>query len=114
MKVKQLSDILPLMTNHKVGMKRVLVSKEETESDITQIAVTVLWAGEETDRHCHPSMEEFFLFRSGKLELTAGDETRICGKGDFVMVGCGEMHQLKAIEDTELLTIGCAIKNGNE
>lgn len=114
MKVKQLSDILPLMTNHKVGLKRVLVSKEETESDITQIAVTVLRAGEETDRHRHSSMEEFFFFHSGKLKLTVGDETRICGQGDFVMVGCGEMHQLKAIEDTELLTIGCAIKNGNE
>lgn len=114
MKIKRLSDILPQMTNHKVGLKRVLVSKEETASDITQIAVTVLRAGEETERHCHPTMEEFFFFRSGKLALTVEDETCVCGPGDFVMVGCGEMHELKAIEDTELLTIGCAVKNRNE
>lgn len=114
MKLKQLSDIIPQMTGHKVGLKRILVSKDETESDITQIAVTTLRAGEETDRHCHPSMEEFFFFLSGKLELTARYDTRVCGQGDFVMVGCGEMHQLKAIEDTKLLTIGCEIKDGNE
>lgn len=114
MNIKQLSDILPQMTSHKVGMKRVLVSKEETESDITQIAVTVLQAGEETERHCHQSMEEFFFFHSGKLQLTVGDETRVCEKGDFIIVRCGEMHQLKAIEDTELLTIGCAVNNKNE
>lgn len=114
MKIKRLSDILPQLTNHKVGLKRVLVSQEEMVSDITQIAVTVLRAGEETERHCHPTMEEFFFFQSGRLVLTVEEETRICGPGDFVMVGCGERHQLKAIEDTELLTIGCAIKDGKE
>lgn len=114
MKIKRLSDVLPQKTNHNVGLKRVLVSKEETVSDITQIAVTVLRAGEETEKHCHPTMEEFFFFHNGKLALTVEDESRICGAGDFVMVGCGEMHQLKAIEDTELLAIGCAIKDGKE
>lgn len=114
MKVKQLSAIIPQMTNHYVGLKRVLISKKETKSNITQIALTILRAGEETDRHCHPSMEEFFFFHSGKLELAVEDETCICVSGDFVMVGCGEMHQLKAIEDTELLTIGCAVNNKNE
>lgn len=114
MNIKRLSDIFPQITSHNVGLKQVLVSKEETESDITQIAVTVLRVGEETDRHRHPSMEEFFFFHSGKLELTVEDETCICVSGDFVMVGCGVMHQLKAIEDTELLTIGCAIKDGKE
>lgn len=114
MKIKQLSDIIPQMTAHKVGLKRVLVSKDETESDITQIAVTTLRVGEETDKHLHPSMEKYFLFIKGKLSLTVNDETRICMPGDFVIIRCGETHQLKAIDDTELLTIGCAIKDKNE
>lgn len=114
MKIKQLSAIIPQMTNHYVGLKRVLISKKETKSNITQIALTILRAGEETDRHCHLSMEEFFFFHSGRLELTVDSETRIYGQGDFIMVECGEMHQLKAIEDTELLTIGCAVNNKNE
>lgn len=114
MKIKQLSDIIPQMTAHKVGMKRVLANKEETASEITQIAVTTLRAGEETEKHFHPSMEEYFLFMKGKLSLTVNDETRICTPGDFVIIRCGEAHQLKAIDDTELLTIGCAIKDKNE
>lgn len=64
---KNLSDIIPLLTSHNVGLKRVLVCNDETESAITQIAVTTLRAGEETDRHKHESMEEYFLFVKGKL-----------------------------------------------
>lgn len=39
---KLLKDILPTLTSHGVGHKRVLLGKEETESSITQVAVTTM------------------------------------------------------------------------
>lgn len=41
-----LSDIHPVPSSHKVGMKRVLMAAEESGCTITQIAVTDLKAGE--------------------------------------------------------------------
>lgn len=111
---KNLSAIIPQLTSHNVGLKRVLVCNDETESAITQIAVTTLRAGEETDRHKHESMEEYFLFVKGKATLTVEDKELNCAKGDFVAVRRGEAHQLKAIDDTELITIGCSTENGKE
>lgn len=110
----KLSAIIPQLTSHNVGLKRVLVCNDETESNITQIAVTTLQAGEETNSHQHKSMEEYFLFIKGKAILTVEDKILICVNGDFIVVRSGETHQLKAIENTELLTIGCAIENGKE
>lgn len=111
---KKLSAIIPQLTSHNVGLKRVLVCNDETESDITQIAVTTLRAGEKIDKHRHESMEECFLFVKGKATLTVEDKKLNCTNGDFVAVRCGEAHHLKTIEDTELITIGCATENGKE
>ena len=108
---KTLSAIIPQLTSHNVGLKRVLVCNDETESDITQIALTTLRAGEKTDRHKHESMEEYFLFVKGKVTLAVEDKELTCTRGDFVVVRCGESHQLKAVEETELITIGCATES---
>ncbi len=46
---KNLADIISQLTSHNVGLKRGLVCNDETESDITQIAVTTLRVGKETE-----------------------------------------------------------------
>ena len=60
MMLKHLNDIEPVATSHGVGQKRVLLSKAETETGLTQIAVTRLKAGEVAEEHIHETMEEEF------------------------------------------------------
>lgn len=108
---KLLKDILPTLTSHGVGHKRVLLSKEETESSITQIAVTTMLAGEVAEEHLHATMEECFFILKGKAKLTVDGEVMKCKDGDFVQVKCKESHKLEAVTDIEVMTIGVAIND---
>lgn len=107
--LQHLSDILPQPTAHGIGQKRVLLSQAETDTNLTQIAVTTLQAGETTEEHSHPTMEECFFFLSGEAKLTIEGNTVTCHEGDFVQVKCGERHQLEAVKVTRVLTIGVQI-----
>ena len=44
---------------------------------------------------------------SGDLDITLDEETLNCSKDDFVFVKCGVKHELKAISDVRVMTIGC-------
>lgn len=67
--LKHLSNVLPQPTAHGVGQKRVLLSQAETDTNLTQIAVTTLQAGEATEEHSHPTLEECFFFLSGETSI---------------------------------------------
>lgn len=110
---RSITSILPFPTSHGIGEKRVLISKDEVRSGITQIAVTELRKGERAEEHTHPDMEEFFIIRKGKVSISVGDETVACTADDFIFVPAGTRHSLYAEEDAELLTIGCAIVTEN-
>lgn len=107
--LKHLSDILPQPTAHGVGQKRILLKQAETETSLTQIAVTILQAGEATEEHSHPTMEECFFFLGGEAKLTVEGNTLMCHEGDFVQVKCGERHRLEAVKEMRVLTIGVQI-----
>lgn len=107
--LKHLSDILPQLTTHGIGQKRVLLKQAETDTNLTQIAVTTLQAGEATEEHSHPTMEECFFFLSGEAKLTIEGNTVTCHEGDFVQVKCRERHKLEAVKETRVLTIGVQI-----
>lgn len=104
--LKHLLNILPQPTAHGIGQKRVLLSQAETDTNLTQIAVTTLQAGEATEEHSHPTMEECFFFLNGEAKLTIEGNTITCHAGDFVQVKCGERHRLEAVKETRVLTIG--------
>ena len=108
--IKHLSDIECVTTSHGCGEKRVLIGKDKTDTDITQIAVTRLEAGECVDEHTHRTMEEMFLILSGSVEFTSDGEKTVCVKDDFIHIEVGIPHGLRALADTTLLTIGCAVK----
>ena len=108
--IRHLQDIKQLTTSHSCGEKRVLIGKDETDTDITHIAVTSLKAGECVDEHTHGTMEEMFLVLDGSVEFTSYGENTICVKDDFIHIKAGIPHGLRALEDTRLLTIGCAVK----
>lgn len=110
MMLKHLNEIEPVATSHGVGLKRVLLSKAETETGLTQIAVTKLKAGEVADEHVHETMEEEFFFISGVTEVEIDGKTVVCHAGDFLKVSHGVRHRLRAVEDTEMMTIGATIR----
>lgn len=106
---RSLKDTPPVITSHAVGEKRVLLNKGEAGCDLTQIAVTDLKAGEVALAHIHPDMQEGFYVLSGDLDVTLNEETLHCHKDDFVYVESGTAHELHAITDVRVMTIGCEI-----
>lgn len=104
---RSLTEIQPIPSSHKVGLKRVLLAAEESGCGITQIAVTDLKAGEEAE--AHEDMMEGFYVMSGELDMVLDGEAEHCTEGDFVWVRCGTSHELRAITDVRMMTIGCAL-----
>lgn len=107
--VKHLSEIQTQSTSHGCGEKRVLASKEETVSAITQIAETILHKGDIAVAHSHETMEEFFYVLDGEVEITTDSSTAQCKQGDFITISPKEQHSLKAMTDCKIMTIGCSI-----
>jgi mannose-6-phosphate isomerase-like protein (cupin superfamily) len=106
---KSLAGIEPIATSHKAGMKRVLLAANESGCPITQIAITDLKAGEVAEAHTHKDMQEGFYVLSGELEIVLDSQIEHCNAEDFVFVKCGTNHELRAITDVRVLTIGCVI-----
>lgn len=107
---RSLNNITPVPSFHKVGIKRVLLAEEESGCAITQIAVTDLRAGEVALAHIHSDMQEGFYVMSGSLDITLDGETLHCVKDDFVWVECDMSHELRAVTDVRIMTIGCELQ----
>lgn len=108
MSIKKLNKIIPVCTNHTFGMKQVLLKKEETDTNITQIAITRLNKGEIIEYHIHPTMEEFFLVRKGKIRIMTVNNSEICEIDDFIIIKKNTSHAIEAITDCEIMTIGAS------
>lgn len=106
--LKTISDIEPILTGHGVGEKRVLLSMKEFSSAVTQIAQTRLKAGEMVEKHCHPTMDEHFIFLKGECRVIADGETVLCRDGHYLLVPAGVNHEISVLSETEMLTIGVA------
>lgn len=107
---RSLQEIQPVPSSHKVGMKRVLLTAEESGCAITQIAVTDLKTGEVAEAHVHEDMMEWFYVLSGELDMVLDGEVEYCKEGDFVWVKSGTSHELHAKTDVRMMTIGCVVK----
>lgn len=107
---RSLSAISAITTSHKAGMKRVLLAANESGCAITQIAVTDLRAGEVAGSHIHPDMQEGFYVISGILDIALNEEILHCKEEDFVFVKCGVRHELRALTDVRIMTIGCEVR----
>ena len=109
--IKSLSQIIPIITSHAVGKKRVLLSRLESDCNLTQIAVTDLRAGDVALAHIHPDMQEGFYVLDGDLDVLLNDTIHHCHKDDFVYVESGTAHELHAITNVRVMTIGCEIES---
>lgn len=110
---KELSLIIPVITKHNLGKKRVLISEDETLSGITQIAFTQLSSNDIIEEHIHPTMEEFFFFLKGEVIVTVNGKSTKCKANDFVFIPANTNHILEVIQDVEMITIGCALEEIN-
>lgn len=107
---RNLKDIVPVSTSHKVGMKRVLLAAKESGCTITQIAITDFCAGETAEAHAHQDMQEGFYVMNGDLDIILDGVVNHCHAEDFMYVTCGITHELRAVTDVRILTIGCEIR----
>ena len=111
---KSLVDILSIPTSHKAGLKRVLLSAKESGCSITQIAITDLKAGEVAKAHVHEDMQEGFYVMNGELDVVLDGVVEHCIEGDFMWVEHGMSHELMAVTDVRVMTIGCKINKSEE
>lgn len=108
--IRNLNDISPVLTSHGVGQKRVLLSSSEAGCSLTQIAVTTLKEGEIAVAHIHPDMQEAFYVMEGEVEVVLDGKHTLCTKDTFVYVEKCTSHEMKAITDCRIMTIGCVIE----
>ena len=108
--IRRLTDIAPVTTSHGVGQKRVLLSSNESGCSLTQIAVTELKAGEIAAAHVHPDMQEGFYVLDGELDIELDGKKTTCSKDIFVYVEKCTSHEIHALTDCRIMTIGCVIE----
>lgn len=108
-KLIALSEVRPTETSHHCGQKRVLIGNDDTASDITQIAITTMAKGETSGKHVHPTMEEYFLVRKGRLRIDCGEDVFIANADDFISIPANMPHNVTALTNVEMMTIGCAL-----
>lgn len=107
--VKDYFEIEPQNTSHNIGAKTVLLSKEETSSHITQIAVTKLSENEQVEFHIHNTMDEHYLFMEGEGVLCVANDKINCRRGVYVLVPSKTPHSMTALSDLTFLTLGIAV-----
>ncbi len=108
---KHLNDIQPAHTSYEMGMKRVLLSANESGCSITQIAILTLKAGEESAMHIHPDLQDAFFILQGELDVRINGVVHHCKKDDFLFIESLNTYQLHAITDVEMMAIGCVIES---
>ena len=106
-----LSTVEAISTAHSIGIKKVLLRKGESNSNLTQIAYGSLNPNEEVEIHRHQTMEEYFFFLEGKGVYSVDGEQVELEKGVFVRIPADTDHSMKCIgtEKLEFFYFGIAI-----
>lgn len=105
--LKNIKDLPSVISSHNSGQKQVLLSKEETDTKISQVAVITLMKGEIGDAHIHWGIEECFYVLCGEMYLIQNEQRVLMKEGDFAKLPMGTKHNLEAISDVKVLSIGC-------
>ncbi|BCS85360.1 cupin domain-containing protein [Prevotella herbatica] len=107
--LKNINTINQVATSHGARIKKVLCTNDETSSNIAQIAVSRLKAGEHVEVHEHETMEEHFIIEEVSLEFMIDDKAMTVDAGSYVMIHSGTKHGIKAVTDCKMITVGCAV-----
>jgi mannose-6-phosphate isomerase-like protein (cupin superfamily) len=88
------------ITNHGSGRKKVFLTNDDSDTNLTQFAYGELQPGENCERHLHPTMEECFYFISGSGKYIVGNETYEISSKFFLRVSAGTAHELSCTTET--------------
>ncbi|WP_020529514.1 cupin domain-containing protein [Flexithrix dorotheae] len=97
-----LSDLVPLVTSHGKGEKRILINNEECKSGVAQVAFGKLKPGEIVESHQHPDMEEFFFFLEGRGIYEIGGKEYEVSPETFIRIPIKTNHELSVKGDGNL------------
>lgn len=97
-----------IATSHGIGIKKVLLRDGDTDSAVTQIAVTALKAGDAVEEHVHHTMDEHYFMLAGNAEVFVGGIRYELDEGTYLWVSKGESHAMRALTDMKFITIGIA------
>ena len=78
------------------------ISRRMVSGDQEMIVWWTMKAGAHAAAHTHPN-EQIAWMLKGKIEFRLGDERRICGPGDVVVIPGGVEHEAYFPEDTEVI-----------
>ncbi|MGM9698944.1 MAG: cupin domain-containing protein [Prevotella sp.] len=106
--LKNIRGIKGVSTAHGIGIKQVLLSSGDTESAVTQIAVTALRDEEEVEVHIHPTMDEHYIILEGNGKMFFNGNWHVCRDGDYLLITKGDKHAMKAKSNMKFITIGIA------
>ena len=73
-----LEDVFPITTAHGAGKKYVLLNKNNTLTNLTQVAIGILTKSDLIEMHEHISMEEYYYFLEGKASFLIEDNIINC------------------------------------
>lgn len=105
---KNINDIKGVSTAHGIGVKQVLLSNGDTDSAVTQIAVTTLRAGDEVKPHMHKIMDEHYFILNGEGIMFICNKQYPIEYGTYLLIAAGEEHSLRALTNLQMITIGIA------
>ena len=91
-----------ISTAHGIGVKKILLRKGESNSNLTQIAYGSLEPEEEVEIHRHQTMEEYFFFLDGKGIYNVDGENVELEKGVFVRIPANTDHAMKCTGTAKL------------
>lgn len=89
---KHIGKLEPIATSHGVGEKRVIVSQAEIGKPVTQIARTLLRAGERVEKHMHPTMDEHFFFLEGECTVRERRDGFLFQESCFLRIGTSNIQ----------------------
>ena len=108
--IRKLSDIEPVPIVHGSAEKQVLVDSNESGCSITQIAITEVKRGEVIFAHMHTDIQEGFYILEGELSVVLDGKETVCGKDTFVYVDKCTWHEMTALQDSRIMSVGCVVE----
>jgi len=100
------------VTNHGPGRKKVFLTNDDSDTNLTQFAYGELQPGEHCERHLHSTMEEYFYFISGSGKYIIDNETFNISPKIFLRIPAGLTHELKCTDEKLIFVyFGISIEN---
>lgn len=107
--IRVLSDVCWENTSHIGVSKKVFFSRNDLESNITQIAFSELKKGNMVSSHIHKTMEEIFIMIEGKCEFHIDSNTFLAKENSIIRIPSNVQHSLKAVSDCKFYYFGVSI-----